>query len=354
MARVTDAEADGTTGFSPVSRGPIIALVLDRVPTFHQETCYDNLGMNQWIGSSSPLNTIGKRIRYARREGERVDTCYWYLTHNRAIMAHMLPSEYQRFAIHMAKNAGEMMQHHFSRGMRRLWTTNAEPVRETDLAINRRVIERVHETFLGHDILAEQESDLSYKSEYIWVCDPIDGTIPFSHGIPTCVFSLALTCNGESILGVVYDPFLDRMFFAEKGGGAFLNGQKISVSKETTLKNNVICSEHWRGWIYDLSNVAQVLDERGSILLKPCSITYMASLVATGDCLATIFPGAHPHDTAAVKVIIEEAGGKVTDLDGNEQRYDQPIKGHIASNGIIHDELLEIVRANMKEQTFQS
>lgn len=266
----------------------------------------------------------------------------------------MLSSEYQRFAIHMAKNAGEIMQRHFSLGMRKLWKTDSTPVTETDLAINKHLIERVHETFPSHDILAEEESDLSQKSDYVWVCDPVDGTIPFSHGIPTCVFSLALTYRGESILGVVYDPFLDRMFFAEKGQGAFLNGQKISVSKEKALKNSVICSEHWRGWIYDLSGVAQALDERGSILLKPCSITYMASLVATGDCLATIFPGTHPHDTAAIKVIIEEAGGKVTDLDGNEQRYDRPIKGHVASNGVVHDELLELVCTHMKQQASTS
>ncbi len=260
----------------------------------------------------------------------------------------MLSSEYQRFAIHMAKTAGEMMQRNFTLGMRKHWKTDNTPVTETDFAINRHLIEHIHETFPDHDILAEEESDLSHHSDFIWVCDPIDGTIPFSHGIPTCVFSLALTYRGESIVGVVYDPFLDRMFYAEKGQGAFLNGQKICVSSSSTLKNGLLCSEHWRGWIYDLSDVAKLLDERECILIKPCSITYMAALVATGDCLATIFPGTNPHDTAAVKLIIEEAGGKVTNLYGEDQRYDRPIKGHIASNGLIHAELVEIVKMTMR------
>ena len=97
-----------------------------------------------------------------------------------------------------------------------------------------------------------------------------------------------------------------------------------------------------------MAEVTNEFGRRGCILLSPCSITYMASLVATGDCFATIFPGTNPHDTAAVKILIEEAGGKVTDLFGQDQRYDRPIKGHIASNGLIHDELVAIVKENLK------
>ncbi len=240
------------------------------------------------------------------------------------------------------------MKRNFSLGMRKLWKTDNTPVTETDLAINRHLIEQVQATFPAHGVLGEEESTLRGEEEYVWVCDPVDGTIPFSHGIPTCVFSLALTHHGESILGVVYDPFLDRMFFAEKGQGAYLNGQKINVSTSRELKNNLICSEYWREWVYDMAEVTNEFGRRGCILLSPCSITYMASLVATGDCFATIFPGTNPHDTAAVKILIEEAGGKVTDLFGQDQRYDRPIKGHIASNGLIHDELVAIVKENLK------
>jgi len=255
--------------------------------------------------------------------------------------------DYKTFSLELAKEAGKIIAANFSLGMKKEWKADNTPLTQTDLKINQLVIDSVKKEFPGHSIIAEEGSDFSEKSEYIWVCDPVDGTIPFSHGIPTCVFSLALVRKGESILGVVYDPFLQRMFFAEKSKGATMNGAKISVSRATSLQNALVGFVWWKSEKMNLSKTDEILSDRGAILIDVKSIVYMDMLVANGELAATLFPGTKPHDTAATKIVVEEAGGKVTDLFGNEQRYDRDIKGHIASNGILHEELVRIVKENL-------
>jgi len=88
----------------------------------------------------------------------------------------------------------------------------------------------------AYSILSEEGDDFSKESEFVWICDPVDGTHNFSHGIPTATFALGLTQNGQPILNLVYDPFLDRMFTAEKGKGAFMNDKPIKVMESATLK----------------------------------------------------------------------------------------------------------------------
>jgi len=255
--------------------------------------------------------------------------------------------DYKTFSLELAKEAGKIIAANFSLGMKKEWKADNTPLTQTDLKINQLVIDSVKKEFPGHSIIAEEGSDFSDKSEYVWVCDPVDGTIPFSHGIPTCVFSLALVRKGESILGVVYDPFLQRMFFAEKSKGATMNGAKISVSRATSLQNALVGFVWWKSEKMNLSKTDEILSDRGAILIDVKSIVYMDMLVANGELAATLFPGTKPHDTAATKIVVEEAGGKVTDIYGNEQRYDRDIKGHIASNGILHEELVRIVKENL-------
>jgi myo-inositol-1(or 4)-monophosphatase len=255
--------------------------------------------------------------------------------------------DYKRFAIGLAKQAGKIIKKNFKLGMKKDWKADNTPLTKTDLIINQMVIDSVNRTFPDHSILSEESSDFSEESDYVWVCDPLDGTIPFSHGIPVCAFSLALVHKGESILGVVYDPFMDRMFFAEKGKGAFMNKKKISVSSKNTLKHSMLSVVHWNGAPFDFSKLTVVLKNRGA-KISNISIAYMGALTAAGEFVGTIFPGNQPNDTAALKVLVEEAGGKVTDIFGNEQRYDRPIKGHLVTNGLLHVALLELIQKHVK------
>ncbi len=160
---------------------------------------------------------------------------------------------------------------------------------------------------------------------------------------------MALTKNGEVILGVVYDPFENRLYSAKKGEGSYLNGEKIHVSKESQLRKVTGSYEVFKRAKYDTSKLLEVLVNKDIKLMQLCSIVYPSVLIATGEIGFTIFPNNTVHDAAAVKIIVEEAGGKVTDIFGREQKYDKEINGFIASNGILHEKLVKLSKKFIRE-----
>lgn len=243
---------------------------------------------------------------------------------------------YKKFAIGLAKQAGVVMRRDFKFGMKKHWKGDDTPVTETDLKINRLVINQVKKHFPKHDVLGEEESSIINKGEYLWVCDPVDGTVPFSHGMPTFAFSLALVRDGKPILGVIYDAIMDRMYVAEKGKGAFLNGKRIKVNK-LGLKNSVV--------FWDMKTTSEACAQYPKVFwLNPYSVCYAGIMIANGYAVATYYDYSFAHDIAALKVIVEEAGGKVTDRDGKEQRYDRKINGALITNGRVHKELLKMIK----------
>ncbi len=252
--------------------------------------------------------------------------------------------EYKKFAERIAKEAGKIIMDYFKLGMVRQEKADTSPVTEADLKINSLLIKEVAKLFPSHSVLGEEESNMIAGSEYVWVCDPIDGTIPYSLGLPISTFSLALVKNGEVVLGVVYDPFCDRLYSAEKGKGSYLNNKKIKVSTNSSLDKARIEYEMWNRAKYDFQPLVNELKKDNVMLVHYASFVNPSVLVAAGEFAATIFPGTTAHDAAAVKIIVEEAGGKVTDIFGNEQRYDQPINGALVSNGVLHDQLVSLAK----------
>jgi myo-inositol-1(or 4)-monophosphatase len=218
-------------------------------------------------------------------------------------------------------------------------------VTEADHAAEKAIIEVIQHQFPDHFILSEETGEIKTQSEYKWIIDPIDGTVNFANGIPICCVSIGLEKNGEMILGAVYCPFLNEMYFAQKGMGAFLNGKKINVSqKDTVIKSCLVT-----GFPYtylDSSNgplqVFEKLIRQGIPVRRLGSAAIDLCWVAAGR-----FDGFYEHklqawDSAAGFLLVEEAGGKVTDFEGN---YYSPYQPHIlATNGKIHDELLSYVR----------
>jgi fructose-1,6-bisphosphatase/inositol monophosphatase family enzyme len=254
--------------------------------------------------------------------------------------------EYLIFAKQLAERAGTIMLDHFKFGVEHETKADATPVTLADTQINTMVIDAVTAKYPEHSVMGEEESSDTSGTEYIWVCDPIDGTIPFTLGIPTSMFSLALVHNGVPMVGVLYDPYSKRMFEAVKGQGAFLNGEKIQVNTETPPQGYVALP----AMQYGLTNTAGLVGDAiqsGIRALSLCCATYEAMLVAGGQIVASVFPGKTPWDIAAVKVIVEEAGGMVTDLHGNDQRYDQPINGAVVSNGVVHSQFVELVEKHL-------
>ena len=258
--------------------------------------------------------------------------------------------EYLEFAKDIAKYAGKIMIKYFNEENGSSYKGDKTIVTLADTEINSYLIKKVKEKYPTHSVDGEEEQ--FGKSNYVWVCDPVDGTAMYARHIPVAVFSLALVVNGVSQVGVVYDPFTDSLYYAIKGKGAYKNNKKISVNDYTLEDIRTCC--HCDMWSKVKYNVCEVFNQLSEItrLNDIGSIARASCLVATGDYTLTIFTGTeHKHcDIAAVKVIVEEAGGKVTDLFGNEQRYDQSIKGAIISNGIVHNQVVEIVKKYIIEE----
>lgn len=243
-------------------------------------------------------------------------------------------------AKNLAISAGKIIKDNLVMGREREWKSDHTPVTGIDLQINQLVIDTIHREFPEHSILAEEESDMTRSKKYVWVCDPIDGTFPFMHGIPVSTFTLALLEDGQPIIGIIYDPMMDRMFTSVIGEGTKLNDNSIHTSNVKSIKDTSIGVVFWQGNMDIFSSLLPKLVERGGKIIDLCSIAYMDALVASGELSAVIFPGLSAHDSAAAKIIIEGARGIFTSLTGEIDRYDAPVHGHLAcANQAIYTQI---------------
>lgn len=214
-------------------------------------------------------------------------------------------------------------------------------VTEVDKASEALIMDIIKKSFPDHHILSEEIGEIIMDSTYKWIIDPIDGTINFANGIPLCCVSIGIEKEGKMIMGAVYNPMMNEFFFAEKNQGAFLNDNRISVSKQTEVQYSCLVT----GFPYtylDAENgpleVFSRLIRKGIPVRRLGSAAIDLCWVAAGR-----FDGFYEHklnawDSAAGFLLVEEAGGKVTDFKGNEYSPYQPHL--VATNGLIHDELL--------------
>jgi myo-inositol-1(or 4)-monophosphatase len=242
-------------------------------------------------------------------------------------------------AIELAQKAGKLMREYSAGAIEVELKQDQSPVTYADKAINDLVIERITEVFPTHSVIGEEASNIQPGQAFVWSCDPIDGTIAFIHRFPTSMFSLALLHEGSPVVAVAYNPWTDEMFTAIKGEGAFLNGKKLAVSHRSLAEATLATAA-----TLSVDKVAKIDKLRRAVpdtthLNAVVGAVFAGTRVASGDVDGYIFYYSGAHDMATSKLIVEEAGGRVTDLAGNEQRYDQPINGAIVSNGIIHAEL---------------
>ena len=258
--------------------------------------------------------------------------------------------EYLIFAKSIAFKAKEIMLKYFNNSDSSYKKDNTV-VTKADKEINDYLIKRVKEIYKEHSVLGEEES--FGKSDYVWVCDPIDGTAMYARGVPIYVFSLALVFKGEPLLGIVYDPILDDLYYAVKGKGAYKNDKLIKVNNiNLDDKESIIHYDSHPSFEYNLIYVIEELSKR-TYLVSIGSIIKAGILVADGKFNLALFPGTKNKncDIAAIKVIVEEAGGQVTDLYGKDQRYDKDINGAVISNGINHDEIINLIsNINIKKR----
>ncbi len=254
--------------------------------------------------------------------------------------------DYQReleFAKNMATVAGEIMKKYYRIDQGVEIKEDSTPVTIADKEINDLLIETVKTEFPDYGVLGE-EASWNEDREKLWVCDPIDGTIGYMLHIPTSAFSLALVIDGVPKIAIAYNPWVDELYSAVEGKGAFLGDKQIHVSdKKWGERLHIAQSSGGKDPFRDRELVSNLASQQAFVNSSP-GIVYHGCLIADGSIEGRVFLYHTAHDIAATKLIIEEAGGKVTDLGGNEQRYDRKINGAIMSNGLIHDELVKIVR----------
>ena len=215
-------------------------------------------------------------------------------------------------------------------------------VTEADHASEKAIFEIIRNDYPDHYLLSEEAGEFVMDSTYKWIIDPIDGTVNFAHGIPLCCVSIGVEQDGEMIMGAVYNPFLNEFFFAQKGFGASLNDNKIEVSGEVSVEKACLVT----GFPYTYPDNRNGPLEVFSRLIRSGVPVRRLGSAAMDLCwvAAGRFDGFYEHklqawDSAAGFLIVEEAGGRVSDFAGNPYSPYQP---HIvATNGKIHDELLK-------------
>lgn len=202
------------------------------------------------------------------------------------------------------------------------WRTKSgrgDIVTEVDEACEKLIIDRIRQEYPTDPILSEEAGALGVEEDRpVWVIDPLDGTRNYMAGIPFFCVSIGLVRRGVAELGVVYDPIHDEMFFAQRGGGAFLNGEPIRVSEERSIEDSIISvawvrrkvdRHRFMRYIERLSKDTSYFRRLGSAALVSC-------YVACGRIHAYLQGGLSPWDMAAGVLLVEEAGGCVTDFDG--------------------------------------
>jgi myo-inositol-1(or 4)-monophosphatase len=222
-------------------------------------------------------------------------------------------------------------------------------VTEVDLECERMCRSVLAERFPGHDILAEElgeETDVQVRSRYRWVFDPLDGTTNYAHGLPIYCASLGVEIDGRREVAAIYDPSRKELFTAERGEGAYLNGRRLAVSETPVLLDSLLVT----GFPYDMHKQSdgELVDLFGLFLSRARAVRRLGSAaldlcyIAAGRFEAFWEQDLKPWDVAAGALIVEEAGGRVTGMDGTP--FDPAAAHLVASNGHVHDQVLAVIR----------
>jgi len=250
------------------------------------------------------------------------------------------------FAVQIAREAGSLLMDKFGRQITVSKKGDINLVTEADLASEALIVERIRSYYPKHTILAEESgvTEVDGHTEWKWIIDPLDGTTNYAHGYPCFAVTIAAEHNGEIVVGVTYDPTRDEMFAAERGQGATLNSRKIRVSETEDLKDALLVT----GFPYDFSQRPNFMHHFTQFILKGRGVRRDGSAAldlaytACGRFDGFWEEGLNPWDMAAGILLIEEAGGVISDYQGAAfSIYTPPI---CASNGLIHEEMLAVLK----------
>ena len=242
----------------------------------------------------------------------------------------------------IAQQAGALLMRYFERGVDYRLKGEFDLVTEADHASEALIIELLRSRFPTHAVVAEESGGAQAASPFCWYVDPLDGTTNFAHGFPVFCVSLALARDGELLCGVIFDPLHQELFEAERGAGARLNGRRIQVSAVGRLADSLAATgfpsrkRHLNvnvHFYYQMAMLSHGVRRAGSAALD-------LAYVACGRLDAFWEFGLNPWDTAAGILLVEEAGGKVSDMQGAPACLRGP---HLlADNGRLHAEILGV------------
>jgi myo-inositol-1(or 4)-monophosphatase len=259
-----------------------------------------------------------------------------------------LPPVFLATAIESVIRAGAIQMERFGRAMRVDKKGAIDLVTEIDLEVERGFRALIGERFPRHVVLGEEFSEMRDRAgvpEYCWVFDPVDGTTNYAHGLPIFCSSLALEIRGVPSVAAVYDPTRQELFTAERGQGAWLNGAPLRVSSAVTLIDSLLCTgfpyhvqqdaHRLVGLFAEFLGVSRAVRRLGSAAIDLC-------YVAAGRLDGFWEESLQPWDVAGGALIVQEAGGRVTDLAGGP--YTSRAGNLVASNGGIHDAMVEVIQ----------
>jgi myo-inositol-1(or 4)-monophosphatase len=251
-------------------------------------------------------------------------------------------SDYLNAAVEIARESGALLAKLFTQPMEITYKRRSDLVTAADRRSEAMIVERLQRHFPEHGIVAEEGGGHSAPSEYCWYVDPLDGTTNFAHGFPMFCVTLGLARRGEVIAGVVYDPTRDDLYTAERGGGAYLNGRRLQVSRTEKLSECLVATgfppfatNHDLNikFYFRFTELSHGIRRCGSAALDLCS-------VAAGRFDGFWELKLNPWDKAAGSLLVTEAGGHMSDIQG--QPFDLLGDDVFASNGLIHDQMLEV------------
>jgi myo-inositol-1(or 4)-monophosphatase len=261
--------------------------------------------------------------------------------------------ECDEFVQDLARKAGRLLCEKLNSKHRIRYKGTIDLVTEADKMAEKMIIEAISRRFPDHGILSEESAERNEKASLRWIVDPLDGTTNYAHGFPFFCVSIALEQNGRMILGVVYDPIRDELFVARHQRGASLNGRRIRVSKTGDLSKSLLAT----GFPYDIReskennlNYFNAMALQAQAVRRPGAAALDLAYLAAGRLDGFWELKLKPWDTAAGCLLVEEAGGVVTDLKGRPWTVDSP--GVIGSNGLIHDQMIKVIqKAKKSNQT---
>lgn len=253
---------------------------------------------------------------------------------------------FDRFIQHIVRQAGHSIQKNFgvvTTG--RAKTNRHDIVTEADYAAERILISAIRKKFPYHNIISEESGELLGKSNCTWIIDPLDGTNNFARQIPLFGVIVGFVENDVVTHGALYDPMHDQMYYTKKGQGSYCNGQRIHVSHETELEEMVIMISNVRL----RSSLEQFAHWRSLLALYTTYYKYYGSAaqsfmaLASGKVDAYMIGGAYPWDIAAGALLLREAGGKITQLDGRPWDWHDSNQHILAANPTLHKKILHTI-----------